>query len=106
MQVTSRVSKPTCLLLNNYHTSSIDIAVQVLLSLPTFIADLKQGRQQLEAAGQPLSQAGVYSALLDCVAAKVSVSGWAGCRRMTLCLLASPRALPPAGPPHPHPLPI
>lgn len=48
--------------------------VQVLLSLPSFVADLKQGRQQLQAAGQPLDAGGVYSAVLDCVAARDNTS--------------------------------
>jgi hypothetical protein len=42
----------------------------VLLSLPLFLADLQRGQQQLAAAGQPLGDTDVYSALLDCVAAK------------------------------------
>ncbi len=33
-----------------------------------------QGRQQLQAAGQPLDAGGVYSALLDCVAARNNTS--------------------------------
>ena len=41
----------------------------MLLSLPTFTADLRHGGQALAAAQQPLSPGGVYSALLDCVAA-------------------------------------
>ncbi len=44
--------------------------LQVLLSLPSFVGDLRRGRQQLEAAGQPLSASGVYAALLECAAAR------------------------------------
>ena len=43
---------------------------QVLLSLPSFVADLRHGRAALEAAGQPLAPSGVYSALLECAAAR------------------------------------
>lgn len=65
----------------------------MLLSLPSFTADLRHGRQQLEEAGLPLSTAGVYSALLDCVAARDNLAWWvlagwvlgaeASCRSLT-----------------------
>ncbi|KAI3436489.1 hypothetical protein D9Q98_005906 [Chlorella vulgaris] len=56
------------------NTCYLNAVLQVLLSLPSFVADLKQGRQQLQAAGQPLDAGGVYSAVLDCVAARDNTS--------------------------------
>ena len=51
---------------------------QVLLSLPCFTADLRRGRQALEGGrgGAPLPAEGVYSALLDCAAARDSLAWW------------------------------
>lgn len=44
----------------------------MLLSLPSFTGDLRHGRAVLESGGGggPLSSIGVYSALLECLAAK------------------------------------
>lgn len=53
-----------------YPALSIWGLLQVLLSLPSFVGDLRRGQQQLEAAGQPLSGSGVYAALLECAAAR------------------------------------
>lgn len=45
--------------------------MQVLLSLPSFTADLRHVQGVLEGCGGgPLSSQGVYSALLECLAAK------------------------------------
>jgi hypothetical protein len=74
MAVTGRM--PCTLLMPGCHTClACALPAQVLLSLPSFTSDLKLGRQQLEAARQPLSSSGVFSALLDCVTAKEGASG-------------------------------
>ena len=74
MAVTGRM--PCTLLMPGCHTClSCALPAQVLLSLPSFTSDLKLGRQQLEAARQPLSSSGVFSALLDCVTAKEGAFG-------------------------------
>lgn len=46
----------------------------MLLSLPSFTSDLRQGQLQLEAGARPLSAGGVYAALLECLRARDSAS--------------------------------
>ncbi|KAL4457464.1 hypothetical protein ABPG75_012329 [Micractinium tetrahymenae] len=57
-------------MLNLGNTCYLNAVLQVLLSLPSLVSDLRRGRQQLEAAGQAFSSSGVYAALLECVAAR------------------------------------